>query len=161
SDFVYATGHLVLWAPKSWQLDLERDGIKVLHAPSVQKIAIANPKTAPYGRAAVSPLKGLGVYDAIESRLVYGENMAQTAQVIEPGAADVGLISLSLAVSRTLRESGKFWRVPDDAYPAIIQGGLVMKNARDLELALAVRDFLLSDDGGAILESFGFTRPGE
>jgi molybdate transport system substrate-binding protein len=161
SDFAYATGHLVLWVPSESKLDVEHDGIAVLQDSSVQKIAIANPKTAPYGRAAVASLKSLGVYEPLESRLVYGENISQTAQMVESGAADAGLLSLSLAVSRALRDKGKFWPIPDDAHAPIVQGGAILGWARDPRLAAEFRDFLLSTEGAEILKRFGFVPAGE
>ncbi|MBV8352871.1 MAG: molybdate ABC transporter substrate-binding protein, partial [Verrucomicrobia bacterium] len=85
--FLYATGRIVLWAPKNSPLDLDKLGIKALLEPSVHKIAVANPEHAPYGRAAVAALKALNVYDQVASRLVYGENIAQTAQFVQSGAA--------------------------------------------------------------------------
>lgn len=161
TEFTYATGHLVLWAPRDSKLGVERDGSDVLRKPSARKIAVANPKTAPYGRAAVAALKSLGLYDTVESRLVYGENVAQTAQMVESGSADMGIISLSLARSPALREKGDFWPVPGDAHPAIVQGGVTLKWARDPELAGQFREFLVSPEGAAVLKQFGFVPAGE
>lgn len=160
AEFVYATGHLVLWAPKGFKLDLERDGADVLRDRSIQKIAVANPKTAPYGRAAVASLKGLGLYETVESRLVFGENVAQTAQMVDSGSADVGIISLSLALSPALRERGRYWQLPADTHPAVVQGGVILKWARDSKLAEQFREFLLSAEGARVLEQFGFEPAG-
>src|SRR6266550_7572113 len=99
SVFAYAVGHIVVWAPNDSSLDVEHGGIEILREQGIRKIAVANPRTAPYGWAAVAALENLGVYDAVESRLVFGENVAQTAQMIESGGADVGIIAMSLAVS--------------------------------------------------------------
>ena len=161
SLFEYAIGHLVVWVPKDSALDVESLGIDALHGDSVQKIAVANPKTAPYGRAAIAALQNLQVYDAVESRLVYGENVAQTAQMAESGGADAGIISLSLAVSPILRDKGKYWNVPGDAHPPIVQGGVVLRRAQDAALADNFRDFLLSAEGKALLARYGFDSAGE
>ena len=161
SDFEYAIGHLVLWVPKDSPLDVEKRGIEILRDDRVQKIAIANPKTAPYGRFAEAALRILGVYEDIEALLVYGENVAQTAQMVESGGADVGIIALSLAVSPALREKGKYWVVPDNSHSPIVQGGLVLRWALDPGLAAEFRDFLLSTEGAAILRQFGFEPAGE
>jgi molybdate transport system substrate-binding protein len=161
SEFSYAAGHIVIWAPNDSPLDVEHGGIEILREEGIRKIAVANPRTAPYGRAAVAALKNLKVYDAVESRLVYGENVAQAAQMIESGGADVGIIALSLAVSPALRDKGKYWQIPGDAHPPIVQGGVILRWAEDARLAEEFRDFLLSADGTAILRQFGFVPPGD
>jgi molybdate transport system substrate-binding protein len=160
-EFEYAIGHLVVWVPTQSPLDVEKQGTEILRNDRVKKIAIANPKTAPYGRYAVAALTTLGVYQEVEALLVYGENVAQTAQMVESGGADVGIIALSLAVSPALREKGKYWVVPGDSHPPIVQGGLVLRWAQDPGLAGEFRDVLLSDDGRAILRQFGFEPAGE
>jgi molybdate transport system substrate-binding protein len=160
SDFSYATGHLVLWVPKDSVLDVEKKGIEIVRDAALQKVAVANPRTAPYGRAAVAALKSLGVYDDVEERLVYGENVAQTAQMVESGGADAGLIALSLAISPVLKGKGRFWQIPDSAHPPIEQGGVVLTWALDAGLAVEFRDFLLSGAGQDILRQFGFVPAG-
>lgn len=161
SEFLYAVGHLVLWARKESPLDLENDGIAVLSAEEVNKISIANPAHAPYGRAAVAALKSLGVYDAVESRLVMGDNVAQAAQFVESGAADVGMIALSLAVAPEFREVGKYWEVPLDSHPPLEQGGVILTGAKGKAAANTFRAFLISDEGRTVLREFGFLLPGE
>ena len=156
SDFTYAQGHIVVWELQDSPQPVEQRGIETLREAGVQKIAIANPKTAPYGRAAVAALKSLGVYDAVEPKLVYGENVAQTAQMVESGAADLGIIALSLAVSPALRDKGRYWPVPGSAHPPIVQGGNILRWAQDAALAGEFRDFLLSGAGQSILSQFGF-----
>ncbi len=156
SAFPYARGHIVLWSLKDSPRDVERAGFSLLGETEVKSIAVANPKTAPYGRAAIEALKSLGVYEAVKSKLVYGDSVAHAAQMVESGAADLGLIALSLALSPTLRERGKFWQVPADAYQPIIQGGVILSWAEDPALAVEFREFLLSGQGTAILKEFGF-----
>jgi len=106
--FLYAIGRIVIWVLKDSHLAVDKLGIKVLLEPSVHKIAVANPEHAPYGRAAVAALKALNVYEQVASRLVYGENIAQTAQFVQSGAADVGVLALSLAVAPQMRDAGRF-----------------------------------------------------
>jgi molybdate transport system substrate-binding protein len=161
TEFLYAIGHLVVWAPKDSPLDVEKLGIKSVVAASVKKVAIANPRHAPYGRAAEAALKKLGVYDQVKDRLVFGENIAQAAQFVETGAADVGVIALSLALSPAMRDKGKFWEVPLDAYPRLEQGGVIMSWAKDRAAAEELRRFILSDDARPILKRYGFLLPGE
>src|SRR5439155_3328701 len=102
TEFQYAVGRLVVWVPNGSPLDLDQLGIRAVTDPRVKKVAIANPRHAPYGRAAEAALKHAGVYDQVKDRLVLGENIAQAAQFVESGAADVGLVALSLALAPTL-----------------------------------------------------------
>ncbi len=159
SEFIYAVGHLVVWAPRSSPLDVEKLGSKVLLDASVKKIAIANPKHAPYGWAAEAALKHLDMHEKVSQKLVYGDNVAQTAQFVQSGSADVGIIALSLALSPTLREQGKYAEVPGDAYPRMDQGGVILVKAKDREATAAFRDFLLSADGQVVLKRYGFGLP--
>jgi molybdate transport system substrate-binding protein len=157
--FLYAIGCIVVWVPKDSPVAVDKLGIKALLEPSIRKIAVANPDHAPYGRAAVAALKALNVYDQVASRLVYGENIAQTAQFVQSGAADVGILALSLAVAPQMRDAGRFWQVPLDAYPRMEQGGIILKSAKNLETARAFRDFVLGDHGREVLKHYGFYLP--
>jgi molybdate transport system substrate-binding protein len=157
--FLYAIGCIVLWVPKDSPLAVDKLGIKALLEPSIRKVAVANPEHAPYGRAAIAALKALNVYDQVAARLVYGENIAQTAQFVQSGAADVGILALSLAVAPQMRDAGRFWLVPLDAYPRMEQGGTILKSSKNLEAARAFRDFVLGDHGREVLKHFGFYLP--
>jgi molybdate transport system substrate-binding protein len=159
--FSYAVGHLVIWVPRSSPLAIEKLGAKVLLEPTIRKIAIANPRHAPYGRAAEAALKGLGIYAQVKDRLVLGDNVAQTAQFVQTGAADAGLIALSLALAPTLREEGHYWEIPPTAYPPLEQGGVILSWAEDPDAARALRDFILSGEGKAVLRRYGFHSPGD
>jgi molybdate transport system substrate-binding protein len=161
SEFVYAVGHLVVWVPGNSKLDLDRLGLAAVTDPAVHKVALANPKTAPYGRAAEAALKGRGLYERAKDKLVFAENVAQAAQFAESGAADVGLIALSLAASPAMKDRGRYWAVPLDAYPKLDQGGVILTGAKDPAAAEALRDFLTGPDGRAVLKRYGFTREGE
>lgn len=159
SEFSYAIGHVVVWVRTESPLKLDETGLETLLDPSIQKIAIANPKHAPYGRAALAALKSLGVHDRVEAKLVLAENIGQTAQFIETGAADIGMISQSLALAPHLKEKGRFWLVPESAHPPIEQGGVILNWAKDRAAAEEVRSFLISDAGRAILKTYGFDEP--
>jgi molybdate transport system substrate-binding protein len=159
TEFVYAIGRLVVWVPAGSNLDVQKLGIRVVLEPSVRKVAIANPRHAPYGRAAEAALKNLEVYDAVRDRLVFGENIAQTAQYVESGAADVGLLSLSLALAEPLRDKGRYATVPDDAYPRLEQGGVIVRWAQDRDAARRLRDYLRGPEGKAALRHHGFSLP--
>jgi molybdate transport system substrate-binding protein len=160
SLFVYAEGHLVVWVPTASNLDLDA-GLQAIAAPEVRKIAIANPRHAPYGQAAEAALKHAGIYDRVQDRLVLGENVAQAAQLAESGAADVGIIALPLAIAPPLKERGRYREVPAGDYPRLEQGGVIVADAKDPEAARMLRDFLMSDEGRAVLDRFGFRRPKE
>jgi molybdate transport system substrate-binding protein len=135
--------------------------MKSLLDESVKKIAIANPRHAPYGRAAVDAMKNTGVYDQVKDRVVFGDSVMQTAQFVESGGADIGLISRSLALAPTLRDKGRYWEVPVDAYPRREQGGVILSWAHDKSAAQALRDFVVGERGKAILRRYGFALPGE
>ncbi len=159
SAFVYAVGHLVVWVPRDSSLDIEKLGVQALLDPSARKIAIANPRHAPYGRAAEAALRTAGVYDRVRERLVYGDNVAQTAQFVQTGSADVGLIALSLALTPTMRASGRYWEIPVDSYPRLEQGGVILSWAKNPQAAEALRDFVVGEQGKTILRRYGFFLP--
>ena len=159
--FLYAIGGLVLWVPKASPIDVEKLGITALNDPTVKKIAMANPKLAPYGSAAEAAMKSLKVYEQAEPKLVLGENITQTAQFAESGAADIGFLALSHAVSPKMKDKGRWWEVPADAFPAIEQGMVILKRTSNAAAARAFREFLLGSAGGNVLESQGFKVPGK
>jgi molybdate transport system substrate-binding protein len=160
TEFVYAIGRLVLWVPANSPLDADRRGLAALGADSrIAHVAIANPEHAPYGRAAIAALQSAGVYDSVRSRLVFGENVAQALQFVQTGAADAGLVALSLAVAPALKGKGRWAEVPLDSYPRLEQGGAIMKWAADLDAARALRAFVLGTEGRAILREYGFSMP--
>jgi molybdate transport system substrate-binding protein len=161
SEFLYAVGHLVVWVPNGSPLDLDKLGLRAVADPGVRKVAIANPRHAPYGRAAEAALKHAGVFGEVKDRLVLGENIAQTAQFVESGAADVGLIALSLALAPPMLDQGRYWEVPADAFPPLEQGGVVLSGAADAAAAQALREYLTGADGRVILRKYGFRLPGE
>jgi molybdate transport system substrate-binding protein len=159
SEFTYAIGRLVLWAPASSPLDVERDGLQALTQASIAHVAIANPEHAPYGRAAAAAMQAAGVYDRVRPKLVLGENVAQAMQFVQSGAADAGLVAMSLALAPNVKGNGRLFEVPASTYPRLEQGGTILKWAADLDAARALRGFLLSADGQAILKQYGFSLP--
>jgi molybdate transport system substrate-binding protein len=154
SLFTYGIGRIVVWVPAASALD----PATALRSPALGKLAIANPRHAPYGRAAEAALHSLGVYDSVAGKLVLGENISQTLQFAQSGAADAGIVALSLAVSPTARAAGRYWEIPVDAYPRMEQGGIILK---DSEAARVFRAFLISAEGRRVLKQFGFYVPGE
>jgi molybdate transport system substrate-binding protein len=157
--YMYAVGRIVVWVSKGSPIDVGALGIKSLQHPSVKKIAIANPKHAPYGRAAVAALEHFKVYEAVKDKLVLGENISQTAQFVQTGSADIGIIALSLAVAPVMKENGTHWEVPLEAYPRLKQGAVVLKAAKDVKTARAFLDFIKGPEGAAALKRYGFFLP--
>lgn len=154
--YMYAIGKIVIWVPNASAIDVQLLGPKALQHPSVMKIAIANPKHAPYGRAAVAAMEHFKVYDVVKDKLVLGENISQTAQFVQTGGADIGIIALSLAVAPAMREAGKYWEVPVDSYPRLEQGAVILKSAKDPETAKLFLDYIKSPEGVTILKRYGF-----
>lgn len=161
SFYRYATGRLVLWAPKESPIDVAQEGMQGLLHPTVRKIAIANPAHAPYGKAAVAALQSSGLYEQVQSRLVLGENISQAAQFVQSGNAEIGLLSLSHAHAAPMKEKGRFWMVPVDAYPPLHQGVVILRRSREMPLAQSLIDFVKGKEGKAILDRYGFTIPSE
>src|SRR5258705_7124495 len=114
--YEYALGRIVIWMPPDARADLARLGWKALLQPGVERIAIANPEHAPYGRAAVAALRKAGGYEQVRRRLVCGENIAQTAQFVASGRAQAGIVGLSLGGFPPMR-GGKGWESPQDTQP--------------------------------------------
>jgi len=159
SEFMYAHGRLVLWAPADSKVDVEKLGMQALVEPEVRKVAIANPQHAPYGRAAEAAMKKAGLYDRVQSKLVLGENIAQTAQFVESGSVDLGLIALSLALSAPMKGKGRYWEVPEYMHPTLEQAGVILTWAKDLGAAEELRAFVMSPEGRSVLERYGFVIP--
>lgn len=169
SFFPYAIGHLVLWVPNDSPLRLERKGLEekgqegkgleALLDPVVKKVAIANPKVAPYGRAAEAALRHFGLEEPTREKWILGESVSQAAQMVESGGADAGLISLSLALSPTLKDKGRFTRIPDGAHPPLEQAGVILSWAKNQDACRRFRDFLLAGEGADIFTRYGFDLP--
>ena len=158
----YASGRVVLWVRNGSRLNFDRDGIRVLLDPAIKKIAIANPEHAPYGRAAVAVLRKANLYDVVQSKLVFGENVSQTAQFVTSGNAEVGLISLSLAQAGDLKKQGRFWMVPSEIAESLPQGAIVLRQSASPKRAQEFLDFLSCPAATGILAQYGFdvTKPG-
>ena len=131
----------------------------ILLSPEVKRIAIANPQHAPYGRAAMAALEHLEVKQKVASKLVFGENVSQAAQFVQSGNAQAGLISLSLAMSPAMKDAGRYWELPADTYPEMLQGVAVLSSSRHKRAAQAFIDYIGSAEGAAVLEQYGFRVP--
>jgi molybdate transport system substrate-binding protein len=153
SPVPYARGTLVLWARKDSPLqpltqDTLRDG-------KFTSLAIANPDHAPYGRAAVAALTWMKLYDQLKPRIVVAENIAQTAQYVESGNAQLGLLSLTAASTEHFKQLGSFVRIPQTAYPEIRQCAVVMKKSEHRADAHAFLDWLRSPGVQQNLPKYG------
>jgi molybdate transport system substrate-binding protein len=155
----YAVGRLVLWVPNDSLLDLEHKGMDVLLDPSVKKIAMANPQHAPYGRAAAAALKHYGLYEKVGARLVLGENVAQTAQFVESGNAQVGFVALAHAMAHAMQGKGKYWIIPEEAHPPLDQGVVLISRSPHEQDAAAFLEYVKTAEAATVLRRYGFSVP--
>jgi molybdate transport system substrate-binding protein len=150
SRFTYAVGRLVLWGPDPrW---IAMDPATSLADPELKHLAIANPKVAPYGRAAEEALTALGLWDAIQPKLVRGEDVAQTYQFVASGNAELGF----MALSQVIDQSGSRWEVPQELYTPIRQQAVLLAPGKDNEAAKAFLDYLRSEPAREIVRSMGY-----
>ncbi|MBI5489774.1 MAG: molybdate ABC transporter substrate-binding protein [Deltaproteobacteria bacterium] len=147
---VYARGRLALWIPS--RVGVVPQGLSALEDPRVRRVAIANPDTAPYGRAAREALVAAGLWERIQGRLVFGQDIAQAAQQAQV-AADAGLLALSLVLSPALRESGAYWVVPSELHGPLDQ---VLVLLRETPASRAFVEFLLGEEARGILARYGY-----
>jgi molybdate transport system substrate-binding protein len=152
----YGVGRIVIW---SHTIDPNKEQMNSLLDKMIRKIAIANPQHAPYGRRAEEALKYYKVYEKVKSKLVFGENISQTAQFVTTGAADAGIVALSLALSPAMKKSnGHYYIIPENAHKPLEQGFVILKKAEQNSLAIAFKDFMLGTEATKILGYFGFTK---
>lgn len=156
--YEYATGKIVLLAPKESTLDLKR-GLSVLLDPQIKKIAIANPEHAPYGRAAVAALQHEKLYDQVSAKFVLGENISQTATFVVSGSADIGMVALSLALAPSTQAKANYASIPEDSYPPIRQAAVILKSSQQKDLARQFIAFLKKPEIVSLLEKYGFAVP--
>lgn len=155
SIYRYADGKIVLWALKSANIDVTQ-GLEVLLDSKIHKIAIANPEHAPYGRAAVAALKREDIYLRVQDKIVLAENISQAAQFVDSGAAEVGIVALSLAAAPTVRSRGNYFAIPQSDYPAIEQGCAILKGSQHKKAAQQFLEFIKTPAAATVLREFGF-----
>ena len=151
--FTYATGRLVLWSASPGVVD---DRGEVLKKPGTQKIAIADPRLAPYGAAAMETMRKLGVAQALQPRIVQGENISQAYQFVLTGNAQMGFVALSQVMADGRIEKGSTWRVPPELHAPIRQDAVVLNAGKDNPAATALMAFLGSDAARAIIRAHGY-----
>jgi molybdate transport system substrate-binding protein len=154
----YALGRIVLW---STSLDATRMTLESLTDPKITRIAIANPKHAPYGMRAQEALRASNLWGQVESKLVYGENIAHTAQFVQTGNAQVGIIALALAVNPELASKGGYWLIPDTLHAPLEQGFVVTKRAKGNSAATRFANFIGGQAARTTMNRYGFILPGD
>jgi len=154
----YAIGRIVIW---STTVDASRLSLTSLADPRFARIAIANPKHAPYGQRAQEALRATSMWTKVESRLVFGENIAQTAQFIQTGNAQVGIIALSLALNPQLASKGGYALIPDNLHQPLEQGFVITKRGENNPLARRFASFMSSRPARSIMVNYGFVLPSD
>jgi molybdate transport system substrate-binding protein len=153
SRFTYAIGQLALWSAKPGYVD---DQGAVLKQGAFDHLAIANPRLAPYGAAALETLGKLGLLGSVESKFVQGENIAQTFQFVSTGNAELGFVALSQVFENGKLKSGSAWIVPSALHAPIRQDALVLTQGKDNPAAAALLRFLKTDQARALIQSYGY-----
>lgn len=154
SAFTYAVGQLTLWSPDPGRIGV--DGRAALEDPSLRFIAIANPDLAPYGFAAREALQALGLWEALQPKIVMGQNIGQTNSLVATGAAELGFVALSAVLSPRTENKGSRWDVPQELFTPILQDAVLLNHAVDNKAARAFLDFLRSPEAVAVIEAFGY-----
>ncbi len=153
SQFTYAVGRLVLWSAKPGFVDATGN---VLKSGKFTKLAIANPKTAPYGKAAIETLSRLGLLASVESKFVQGENIAQTFQFAQTGNAELAFIALSQVTKEGKVMEGSAWLVPEEMHEPIRQDAILLSAGRGNAAAEALLSYLKTEKAKAVIRSFGY-----
>lgn len=153
SHFTYAIGKLVLWSANA---DLVDAGGAVLKTGGFKHLALANPKTAPYGAAAVEAMRKLGVLPALESRFVQGDNITQAQQFVASGNAELGFVALSQVFKDGKLSSGSMWVVPANLYEPIRQDAVLLAKGKDKPAPAALLNYLKGEKARAIIKSYGY-----
>ncbi|AHE97424.1 molybdate ABC transporter substrate-binding protein [Thioalkalivibrio paradoxus] len=154
---VYAIGRIVIWSNTLDASELRLEDLPA--APRIRRIAIAQPAHAPYGLRAQEAMESAGVWEAVQPRLVFGENIAHTAQMVESGAANVGIIALSLARFPALAEHPHHL-IDDALHEPLTQAYIVTRRAENNRAAKTFADFMATDEAHGIMERYGFVIPG-
>lgn len=154
----YAVGRIVVW---SADMDAAKMTLASLVDPRIAKIAIANPKHAPYGKRAEEALRSAGLWDKVQPKLVFGENVSQTAQYVQTGNAQVGIIALSLVINSELSKRGGYYLIPDNLHNPLEQGFIITKPGANKLLAKKFAEYMGSKQVRNVMIKYGFVLPGE
>ena len=154
----YAIGRIVLW---SGTLDASKLTLADLDREDITRIAIANPQHAPYGKRAQEALQASAMWDKVQRKLVFGENIAQTAQFVQSGSVQVGIVALSLARSPELASKGAYYLIPDSLHTPLEQAFIVTRHGAQSAVANAFADYVQSPAARDVMRASGFSLPGE
>ncbi|MDP3229258.1 MAG: molybdate ABC transporter substrate-binding protein [Acidovorax sp.] len=154
SRLTYAIGTLVLWSAQPGYVDAQGD---VLKTGNFKHLALANPRVAPYGAAAMQVMDKLGVAATLQPRLVQGENIAQTFQFVATGNAQLGFVALSQVMTDGKIRSGSGWQVPASLHDPIRQDAVMLSPGKDSAAAAALLTYLRGDKARAIIKSYGYS----
>jgi molybdate transport system substrate-binding protein len=158
TNFTYAIGRLVLWSAQPGFVDAQ--GAVLGSSSAFRHLAIANPKVAPYGAAALQVLKARGLADALRPRLVTGESIAQVYQFVSTGNAELGFVALSQVAEPGKPPTGSFWLVPQSLYGEIKQDAVLLKHGDKNPAAIALLAYLKSEPAQRLIRDFGYAAPG-
>ncbi len=156
SRYTYAIGKLVLWSAKP---DLVDDKGNVLKTGGFEHIAIADPKTAPYGKAAMNVMEKLGALDALKPKMVQGESIAQAKEFVSSGNAELGFVALSQVIKDGKIAEGSGWMVPQDLYAPLYQDAILLKTGENNAAAKALMDYLKTEPAQAVIKAYGYELP--
>ncbi|MGS4946117.1 molybdate ABC transporter substrate-binding protein [Meridianimarinicoccus sp. RP-17] len=154
SGFTYAVGRLTLWSADPARIG--GDGRAALADPGLRFVAIANPDLAPYGIAAREALQSLGLWEALQPKIVMGQNIGQTHAMVATGAAEIGFVALSAVLSPRAETKGSHWDVPQAMYAPIRQDAVLLTAGADNAAARAFLDFLRGQEAAAVIDRFGY-----
>lgn len=152
----YAFGRIVLWSASR---DTSRMTLADLADHGIKRIAIANPRHAPYGKRTEEALRAAGLWESVEGKLVYGESIAHAAQFVQTGNAQVGIIALALALSPQLAGQGGYWLIPDELHTPLEQGFIITRQAEGNAEALRFADYMGSQPARAVMQRYGLALP--
>ncbi len=154
----YALGRIVLWSSSR---DASKMTLASLTDPKITHIAIANPKHAPYGKRAEEALRASELWEKVEPKMIYGENITQTAQFVQTGNAEIGILALSIAMAPELSSKGGHYLIPDNLHEPLNQGFIILKRAENNKLAKQFADYMRSKDTLVVMTKYGFVLPSE
>ena len=154
TQFTFARGKIVLWSADPRRISAY--GRKFLRSQNFKHLALANPKTAPYGKAAVTALQRLNLWESLSPIIVQGENISQTFQFVATGNAEVGFVALSQVLDPRLKNKGSRWKVPKHLYDPIDQDAVLLTRGQTNPAAKAFLQFLQSDPARKIIQSYGY-----
>lgn len=156
SNFTYAIGKLVLWSADPKLVDAQG---AILKTGNFKHIALANPKTAPYGKAGFQTMEKLGVIEKLKPRFVQGENISQTYQFIHSGTAELGFVAYSQVIKNGQIGDGSGWIIPTHLHEPIRQDAVLLNNGKNKPAAIALMNYLKTDKAQAVIRSFGYEFP--